>query len=58
MDHVATTGSDTRPATGREGRSATVQGASEEICDVEAEGHVGFGEGLEDDNNRCGKEVV
>ena len=58
MDPVATTGSVTLTEKGRKWRSATLQGAGEEICDVEAEGHVGFGEGVEDRSNRCGKKVI
>ncbi len=58
MDHVATTGSDTRTEKGRRRGSAAVQGAGEEICDVEAAGHVGPGEGMEDSNNRGSKKVI
>ncbi len=32
----------------REERDATVQGDGKEICDVEADGHVGVDEGMED----------
>ena len=58
MDHVAAKGSVTRTEKGRKGRSAAIQGAGEEICDVEAEGHAGFGEDMEDSSNRGGKKVV
>ena len=57
MDPVATTGYVTRATKGRKGRSATVQGAGEEIRDVEAERHVGIGEGMEDGSYRRGKEA-
>ena len=58
MDLVAATGFVTRTAKGRVRRSAPVQGPGEEICDVEAKGHVGFGEGLEDGNTRCGEKAI
>jgi len=51
VDPVATT-------KGRKGRSAAVQGASEEICDVEAERHVGIGEDMEDGSYRSGEEAI
>jgi hypothetical protein len=38
--------------------SAAIQGAGEEICDVEAERHVGFGEGVEDGSNRGGEKAI
>ena len=58
MDRVATTMFVTRTAKGRERRSTPVQGAGEEICYVEAERHVGFGEGLEDGSNRRGEKAI
>ena len=58
MDPVAATWSVTRTEKGRKGRSAAIQGIGEEICDVEAEGHVGSGEDMEDISNRGGKKVV
>ena len=58
MDLVATAGSVTRATKGRKGRSATVQGAGEEICDVEVERHVGIGEDMEDGSYRRGEEAI
>ena len=39
-------------------RSETVHGVVEKICDVKAEGHVGFDEGVEDSINRGGEEAI
>ena len=58
MDPVAATGSVTRTEKGRKGRSTAIQGAGDEICDVEAEGHGGSGEGVEDRINRCGEKII
>ena len=58
VNPLAATRTVTRNAKGRDKRSALVQGASEEICDVEAERHAGTSEGMEDDINRCGKEAL
>ena len=58
MDLVAATGSITRTTKRRERRSEAVQGDGEKICDVEAERHVGFDEGVEDGNNRGGEEAI
>ncbi len=57
MDPVATTEPVPRTEKGRKGRSAAIQGAGEEICDVKAEGHAWSSEGVEDRNNRCGEKV-
>ena len=58
MDPVATTRSVTRTEKGRKRGSAAIQGAGEEICDVEAAGHVGSGEGMEDSSNRGRKKAI
>ncbi len=58
MDHVATTWTVTRTAKRRKERSAPVQGASEEVRVVEAEGHDGTREGLENGSGGGGEAVV
>ena len=58
MDPVATTRSLTRTEKGRKRGIAAIQGAGEEICDVEAAGHVGPGEGMEDSSNRGRKMAI
>ena len=58
VDPPAATGTASCTTKGREERNASVQGAGEEICDVETERHVGTGEGVEDGSDRRGKEAL
>ncbi len=57
MDTVVATRPSACTEKRREERDATVQGAGEEIRDVEAEVHVGLDEGMED-GSLCGRKAI
>ncbi len=57
VDSVASARPPSYAAEGREERSKTIQGASEKICHVEAEGHVGIGKGMKDGSCHGGEET-